>query len=210
MIRAVAWDIDGTLVDSEPRHHRALVTASRGFGVSLDDLPDQAFRGVHMLDVWERLKRRYPSAVGRDLWLAAINAAYTRDAEPLAQIAGAVEAIQALSDAGIAQICVSNSNRVIVDANIAALRIGRFLSGSISLDDVEKGKPDAEPYLRACARLGLPPGMVAAVEDSATGLVSAKAAGLVAVGFGSEAGAVPAAFHTFDLAAIPGLLGVGR
>jgi HAD superfamily hydrolase (TIGR01509 family) len=210
VIRAVAWDIDGTLVDSEPRHHRALLAASRAMGVRLDDLPDQAFRGVHMLDVWEELRPRYPAGLARDAWLDAINVAYARDAEPLVPISGAAEAIRALSDAGLRQVCVSNSNRVIVDANIAALQIGGFLSGSISLDDVGQGKPDPEPYIRACDMLGLPPEAVAAVEDSATGIASAKAAGLVAVAYGSEAGDEPVAIRTSDLADIPRLLGVCR
>ncbi len=210
MIRAVAWDIDGTLVDSEPRHHRALLAASLGLGVSLGDLPDQAFRGVHMLDVWDALRPRYPAGLERDIWLDAINAAYARDAEPFVPIAGAVEAIRALSAAGLRQVCVSNSNRVIVDANIAALQIGGFVLGSISLDDVRKGKPDPEPYIRACGMLGLPPEAVAAVEDSATGIASAKAAGLVVVAFGSDVASENGAIGTPDLADIPRLLGVGR
>ncbi len=210
MIRAVAWDIDGTLVDSEPRHHRALLAASLGLGVSLDDLPDQAFRGVHMLDVWDTLRPRYPAGLERDVWLDAINAAYARDAEPLVPIAGAAEAIRALSAAGLRQVCVSNSNRVIVDANIVALQIGGFVLGSISLDDVRKGKPDPEPYIRACDMLGLPPEAVAAVEDSATGIASAKAAGLVVVAFGSDVASENGAIGTPDLADIPRLLGVGR
>ncbi|WP_216073394.1 hypothetical protein, partial [Acinetobacter baumannii] len=58
--RAVAWDIDGTLVDSEPRHHRALLAASLRWGADFSDLPDQAFRGVHMGDVWDVLRHRLP------------------------------------------------------------------------------------------------------------------------------------------------------
>lgn len=185
MIRAIAWDIDGTLVDSEPRHHRALLAASRSLGVALDDLPDEAFRGVHMLDVWEILRPRYPATTGREPWLDAINRAYVADAAPLATIGGAIEVIGSLHAAGLAQICVSNSNRVVVDANIAALGIGRFLIGSVSLDDVSAGKPDPEPYRAACAMLGLLPHQVAAVEDSATGAASARAAGLMVIGFGA-------------------------
>ncbi len=47
MFRAVAWDIDGTLIDSEPLHQRALVAASAALGVDLSDLEPEAFRGVH-------------------------------------------------------------------------------------------------------------------------------------------------------------------
>ncbi len=184
MIRAVAWDIDGTLVDSEPRHHRALVAASADVGVDLSDLPDQAFRGVHMLDVWEALRDRYPSSLNREAWLELINTRYVADNTPLAPMPGAVETVAGLHALGYRQICVSNSNRVVVDANVASLGIAPFLDGSVSLDDVLAGKPDPEPYRQACQRLGLDEQRVVAVEDSATGAASAREAGLRVVGFG--------------------------
>lgn len=187
-VLAVAWDVDGTLVDSEPRHHRALLAASRELDVDLSDLPDQAFRGVHMLDVWKVLRSRYPSDVRLEPWLASINAAYVRDREPLVAMQGAAEAIGRLAEMGVAQVCVSNSSRSIVEANVEALGIERHLSGLISLDDVSAGKPNPEPYLAACRLLGLRPDQVIAVEDSETGLRAARAAGLGALLFDPAAG----------------------
>jgi HAD superfamily hydrolase (TIGR01509 family) len=177
-IAAIAWDIDGTLIDSEPLHHRALVAASRSFGTDLSDLPDMAFRGVHMLQVWEILRPRLPPDLTRADWLAAIEQAYVAGSGTLVPVAGAVEAVRALAARGIRQVAVSNSSRRVVDANIAALGIATLLEFSISLDDVARGKPDPEPYALAAHRLGLPPARIAAVEDSAAGLASARAAGL--------------------------------
>lgn len=177
-IAAVAWDIDGTLIDSEPLHHRALLEASLGFGTDLSDLPDMAFRGVHMPDVWEILRPRLPGDLARDAWLAAIEAAYVAGSDRLVPMAGAVETMRTLASRGLRQVAVSNSSRAIVDANIAALGVAPLLEFSISLDDVARGKPFPEPYALAARRLGLPPARVAAVEDSATGLASARAAGL--------------------------------
>jgi HAD superfamily hydrolase (TIGR01509 family) len=184
---AIAWDIDGTLIDSEPLHHRALVAASRGFGSDLSDLPDMAFRGVHMLDVWEILRPRLPSGLERDAWLAAIEVAYVRDATTLVPMPGARETVATLAARGLRQVAVSNSSRAVVDANIAALGIGAWLEFSISLDDITRGKPDPEPYALAAQRMGLPPSRVWAVEDSATGLASARAAGLGTIALRTEA-----------------------
>jgi beta-phosphoglucomutase-like phosphatase (HAD superfamily) len=64
-IDAVAWDIDGTLIDSEPLHHQALLDASASFGVDLKDLPPLAFRGVHMDEVWSSLRDRFPATLAR-------------------------------------------------------------------------------------------------------------------------------------------------
>jgi beta-phosphoglucomutase-like phosphatase (HAD superfamily) len=85
-IRAVAWDVDGTLVDSEPLHHRALVAASSQWGGDLSDLTDQAFQGVHIADVLIALKPRMPDGLDKSEWIAAITTHYIencRELEPL-------------------------------------------------------------------------------------------------------------------------------
>jgi hypothetical protein len=65
--RAVAWDVDGTLVDSEPLHHRALLAAG---GRSAVDRSDHRFRGIHMCDVWTTMRRRMPGGLAQVEWLA--------------------------------------------------------------------------------------------------------------------------------------------
>lgn len=180
---AVAWDIDGTLVDSEPLHHRALIAASADLGSDLSDLPDQAFRGIHMPDVWRILQPRLPEGLTEEAWIGAIERIYVAERHTLTPIPGARETIAALAARDIPQVCVSNSSRTVVDANLDALGIARHIAFSISLDDVVEGKPAAEPYARAAFRLGFAPRRVVAVEDSLSGIRSAHAAGLYVTGF---------------------------
>jgi HAD superfamily hydrolase (TIGR01509 family) len=180
-MKAVAWDIDGTLVDSEGLHHRALVETCRSYGVDLARLPDRAYQGVHMLDVWSDLRPRLPAALDRGEWLGAIDRFYIQRAGELVATPRARETIRALQARGVAQVCVSNSGRRVVDANIAALGVGDALTFSISLDDVAAGKPDPEPYSLAANRLLVGPHKIVAVEDSAAGAASARAAGLFVV-----------------------------
>lgn len=194
-LTAVAWDVDGTLVDSEPLHHRALVLASAGFGADLSDLSEQAFRGIHMHDVWAALRPRLPPSLGEAEWLAAIEDRYVAERGALVAMPAAVATVRALAARGVPQACVSNSGRRVVDANLDALGLTGLMAFSISLDDVVAGKPDPEPYRAACRRLGLPPAAVVAVEDSAAGAAAARAAGLFTVGYlpaGGGFGAVDA------------------
>lgn len=186
--RAVAWDIDGTLIDSEPLHHRALLAACRALGSDLSDLPDQAFRGIHMGDVWKLVSPRLAAGVTEAEWAALIDTHYTENRASLIALPGAVATIRTLAKLGVAQACVSNSSRSVVDANIAALGIADAIAFSLSLNDVTAGKPDPEPYRRACERLGLPPESVVAVEDSRSGALSARAAGLYVVGYTPSGG----------------------
>ena len=92
--RAVAWDLDGTLIDSEGLHQRSLIETGVDFGVDLSDLPDEAFRGIHMRDVWTALKPRFPKTVDRKTWIAAIERFYVAHAPSLAPMPGAVEAVR--------------------------------------------------------------------------------------------------------------------
>ena len=183
LFRAVAWDIDGTLIDSEPLHERALAAASAALRADLSDLEPDAFRGVHAIDIWEALKPRFPAGSSFKTWIAAIEDHYVAHAGELEPIPGALEAIRKLAELGIAQGCVSNSGRTIVDANIEALGIGTIIAFSLSLDDVSSGKPDPEPYREAAHRFALPAAAVVAVEDSGAGARSARAAGLYVVGY---------------------------
>ncbi|MET3591335.1 HAD superfamily hydrolase (TIGR01509 family) [Mesorhizobium shonense] len=185
-IKAVAWDIDGTLIDSEPLHHRALVVGTLEFGVDLSDLPESAFRGVHMQDVWAAIRPRLPSDTDARQWLDAIHTHYAAATHRLAPMVGAVEATAEIASLGLIQVCVSNSDRVIVDANVAALGIGDRLAFTLAINDVGHGKPDPEPYLTAAANLDLVPHDVIAVEDSITGAQAARAAGMIVVGYHGE------------------------
>ncbi len=177
-LRAVAWDVDGTLVDSEPLHHAALLAGSRRWGVDFSDLSDQAFRGIHMGDVWTALRPRLPKTLAEAEWQAAIIDHYIDNRRSLAPLPGALETIEALAARNIPQVCVSNSHRRIVEANLDALGITSHMRFLVAIEDVAAGKPDPEPYRLACTKLGLDPGTVLAVEDSATGALSAYQAGL--------------------------------
>jgi HAD superfamily hydrolase (TIGR01509 family) len=180
---AVAWDIDGTLIDSEPLHERALAAASAALGADLSDLEPDAFRGVHAIDIWEALKPRFPAGSSFKTWIAAIESYYVAHAGELEPSPGALEAMRELATRGVAQACVSNSGRAIVNANIEALGIAKIIAFSLSLDDVSSGKPDPEPYREAARRFALQAAAVVGVEDSGAGARSARAAGLYVVGY---------------------------
>ena len=189
LFRAVAWDIDGTLIDSEPLHERALAAASAALGADLSDIEPDAFRGVHAIDIWKALKPRFPAGSLFKTWIAAIEGYYVAHAGELEPIPGAIQAMRELAERGVAQACVSNSGRRIVDANIEALGIRSTIVFSLSLEDVSAGKPDPEPYREAARRLGAEPQAVVAVEDSGAGARSARAAGLYVVGYAPDGNA---------------------
>ncbi|MGE3872850.1 MAG: HAD family hydrolase [Parvibaculaceae bacterium] len=206
-IFAVAWDVDGTLVDSEPLHHEALIAACRNWNVDVSDIGGDMFHGVHMGDVWLALAPRFPASATERDWMRANDDFYVERRQSLKAMPRAIETVAALAQAGVRQICVSNASRRLLDANIDALGLASFMDFTVSLDDVRNGKPDPEPYMSGCVRLGFRPEQVAAVEDSETGRRAARAAGLLVVAYDHLGGSVTHADHVIrDLAKIPALL----
>jgi HAD superfamily hydrolase (TIGR01509 family) len=206
-IRAVAWDVDGTLVDSEPLHHEALIAACRNWNVDISDLPQNMFRGVHMGEVWRAIAPRMPVEAKLQDWKRANDDFYVAHRRLLKPMRQALETVGALVAAGIRQICVSNAGRLILDANIDSLGLGAVMDFTLSVEDVRQGKPHPEPYASGCARLRLSPQQVAAVEDSDTGRRSAHSAGLLVIGYDHIGEMVTHADHVVrDLAKIPALL----
>ena len=179
MIKAVAWDIDGTLVDSEPLHLKSLILVCKKYNIDISDLPDEYFIGVNLYGVWQVLQKRFPASLKFDEWAHEINSFYFANSTTLTMRPDASEVINELYILDITQVAVSNSNRSVVDINLAALGASKIMSFSISLDDVEKGKPDPSPYQMATAKLGLEPYEILAIEDSNSGIISARKAGLL-------------------------------
>jgi HAD superfamily hydrolase (TIGR01509 family) len=185
MIDAIAWDIDGTLVDSEPLHQDCLMEVARHYGINIDDDPAQ-FVGISSSDIWRLLQRREPTGLSLEEWSDAIISAYVARVSEVQPFPGAVEAVAGFHAAGFAQCCVSNSSRTIVDANIGALGIAPYLAFSLSLDDVTAAKPHPDPYAIACRKLGRTPSGVLVVEDSPAGVQSGRAAGCTVLIVGTD------------------------
>ena len=205
--RAIAWDVDGTLIDSEPLHLRALLTVAAKYGADLSDLPDEHFVGLGLDEVWRQIGGRFSASMGFDAWLGVINGAYVAQRDSLPMPPETPALVARIAAAGLVQVAVSNSHRCVVDANLEQLGIGAHLAFSLSLDDVPVGKPDPAPYRLAADRLGLVPGDMLVVEDSAAGLASARAAGCITAGLAADGRTWPQADHTIrHLAEIPGLL----
>ena len=179
MIKAVAWDIDGTLVDSEPLHLKSLMLVCKKYNIDISDLPDEYFIGVNLYGVWKELRKRFPTSLKFDEWANQINSFYFANSSTLTITPYALEVINELHILGVMQAAVSNSNRSVVDINLDALGVSKILNFSLSLDDVKKGKPDPTPYQVATTKLGLEPYEILAVEDSNSGIISAQKAGLM-------------------------------
>lgn len=179
-IRAVLWDIDGTLLDSEPHHHRATLAVCRSHGYELSAEDGARFLGCGFPEFYASLDARSPMPLPFRAWVDAITDSYLEGIAGVTPREGAFALVTAFAGLGLRQACVSNSGRRVVEANLRAIGLPH-LEFAVSRDDVANGKPDPEGYRLAAHRLGVPPEACAAIEDSPTGARAAKAAGMLTV-----------------------------
>lgn len=179
--KAVFWDMDGTLVDSEPLHEAALRTALKEEGiVPPPDLAEQVI-GIAASVVYEMFCKEYGLRVPYDEWIERKYGHYLPLVEKLVPRPGAIEIFRELKALGVEQAVVSNSDRIVVDANLRAVGLSYAGMKSVSRNDVREGKPHAEPFLRAAFLAGVDPADAVAIDDSWTGANSGLAAGMKTV-----------------------------
>jgi beta-phosphoglucomutase len=90
----------------------------------------------------------------------------------------AVDLVERLADAGVPMAIVTGAQRADVEAVLAASPVGSHLTVLVAEEDVQRGKPDPEGFLRGAALLGVPPEAVLVFEDSVPGVCGAEAAGM--------------------------------
>jgi HAD superfamily hydrolase (TIGR01509 family) len=181
-LAAVLWDMDGTLVDTEPywmEAEQALV-AEHGGTWSQEDA--HALIGNALMVSAEYLRRHggvdLEPAVIVERLLAHVVA---RVHEHIPCRPGARELLTELGRRGVPCALVTMSWTSLADAVLCRLPQGAF-EVVVTGDAVRRGKPHPEPYLLAAERLGADPAFCVAIEDSLPGLASAEAAGAVTVG----------------------------
>jgi HAD superfamily hydrolase (TIGR01509 family) len=181
MFQGVVFDCDGTLVDSEQqviaieqRMFRELgwdattrEIAARFVGKAGADYQDAVREVLGPLpDNW------------REPYEQELNHALRHGLSPIRGVTAALTAIP------LPKAVASNSTRRRVLHSLEITGLARFFDNRIAaLDDVAAGKPSPDPYLRAAELLELPPETCIAVEDSPTGVTSARAAGMITLGF---------------------------
>jgi HAD superfamily hydrolase (TIGR01509 family) len=180
--KAVLWDMDGTLVHSDPVHAICVSQIGDEMGLAISDELAWSVLGVSHRHAYDELAKHFGSLPWTFEQLVAREAELY--IEKVAQInarENIVDVIKALRSRGIRQAIFSNNPRLFIDATTKGLL--RFFDEPetvfetvISLDDVP-AKPDPTGYLLACERLGLKPEECLVIEDSPTGAAAGVAAG---------------------------------
>jgi HAD superfamily hydrolase (TIGR01509 family) len=175
---AVIFDLDGLLVDSEPVWDDVRENLARERGGRWHDDAQRDMMGMSSTE-WSRYMHdriglaESPAEINR----LVVERMLARYAAGPPWLPGAVEAVRRVGAAfglGLA----SSSNRELIDAVLEAGGITGLFAATVSSEEVAAGKPAPDVYLEAARRLGCAPAACVAIEDSHSGIRSAKAAGM--------------------------------
>jgi beta-phosphoglucomutase family hydrolase len=192
--RAVLWDMDGTLIDSEEFHWISWrdTLAIEGIAITREQfLSSFGQRNDSIIPRWlgvaatpEHIERI--SQAKEELYRRLVR----RDG--ISPLPGVASWIRRLHNEGWVQAIASAAPRANIDAVLEALSATHIFQGIVSADDVHRGKPDPEVFLTAASRVGVPPGRCIVVEDAVAGIQGARSAGMKSIGVSHNGKQLPA------------------
>ena len=179
MIKAILFDLDGVLIDSEPLHFEAHKKALEKFGVQLS-LEDYMNFGVAKGDenLYANVAQKFNVTIDRNEISSFKKKIFKEILDAKGSlISGVLDVLKKL-DGKCDCAIVSSGSKTSVDHIVDTFGIRKFFKVIVTGDDVERVKPFPEIYLKAIEMIGYEKEACIAIEDSETGIASAKAAGL--------------------------------
>ena len=185
MLKAVIFDMDGVIIDSEPQHARAALRVLNRHGANADYDYCSSFIGSSTKVFTQDIMKRFPLSISLEDLLEEMNLEKKKilKEEGYAIIEGITDLIKKLYHAGIRLAIASSSSPTEIENTVKALHIKKYFTKLISCAHVEHPKPAPDSFLLALKELGVSPQETVVVEDSCFGSQAAKAAGIPCVGY---------------------------
>lgn len=183
-IKAIIWDLDGTLIDSAAYHWEAWqsVMAAEHFNLDYEQYVadfgkrnDEILRGRLGADLSEEFIQRI-SLAKEEKYRAAVRS------RGLELLPGAAQWLERLKSMGVRQALGTSAPRGNIDAVFDALEIAKYFDAVMSSEEVKQGKPHPDVFLAAAEKLEIEPPSCLVIEDAPAGIEAARRAGMKVVG----------------------------
>lgn len=180
MRRAVLFDMDGVISDTERFYVEAMIERLKREGISVTPVQLNDLFGSTMRHNWCVLKERYGLRGDVDTYVDEVHEIkeYLLETQGLRPMPGVVELIRRLHEAGTLLAVASSSPREVIEHHLEAFGIQDCFDTIVSGLECREGKPAPEIYLRAAENLGAAPAECIVIEDSTNGVKAGKAAGM--------------------------------
>lgn len=184
-MKAVIFDMDGVLVDSQPYHFKADIDTMAEYGVIKDQKFYESFAGTLTADRMRTLKEMFgldvpveEMTIKREYMILDI-----MGKEDIKPVLGIPEFLRSIKEKGLTTAVASSSDYKLINLILDRLKIAKYFDSVTSGSDVKRGKPSPDVFLLAAERIGIEPAECLVVEDSENGVKAAKAAGMKALGY---------------------------
>ena len=190
-LKAILWDMDGTLINSEPAHEQAFEEALVSLGVTVPAGTHDSMLGSSFVEVHQKVVDLTGLDITLEEWRRVKWQHYEQCSKGITPLKNSQAILETFTAKAIPMALVSNSSRDEVDLNLAVTQLADFFQLTISRDEVDNGKPAPDCYLTAAKALSLPANECLVIEDSVTGAKSGLAAGMTTLFHPETAGLVP-------------------
>lgn len=183
MVKAVIFDMDGLMIDSERVTYEGYVIECGKLGFAMDEAFYKKLLGHTLPEVRHLFRERYGESFPMDDILRKVHR-YMDDrfaAEGVPVKKGLRNLLEYLKNRGYKTVVATSSGRQRVDRILKLAGLEAYFDGSVCGDEVTKGKPDPEIFLKACERAAAEPKEALVLEDSEAGISAAYAAGIPVV-----------------------------
>ena len=185
MLKAVLFDMDGVLLDTERLHYQANIRAMKELGQTLSWDYYKQFIGTTLTYMWETIQKDYHLSWSleelRKLGDSKKKEILQEEGYPF--IDGAAEFVGRLKEDGLLLALASSSTPEAISDNLKALGVEECYDQVVSSFEVEHRKPAPDVFLEAARRLGVKPEECIVIEDTFYGLYAGKSAGMTCIGF---------------------------
>ena len=184
-MRAVIFDLDGVLIDSELLHARADNQILKETGISTPDNYFDRFVGWTSKAMWEEIKKDYNIilSAGELMELQMplkLKLLQESDYKP---VPGVTELLERLREMEIPMAIASSSPRQFIEAVIEKIGIKQYFTEWLSGEEAERSKPEPDIFLKVAGLLNVEPDECIVIEDSTSGILAAKRAGMRCIGY---------------------------
>ena len=184
-MKAVIFDMDGVLIDSQLYHYIADMETLKKFGVDKDEKFYESFAGTVTPERMKTLKNMFNieasseemTEVRENMILDIIGK------EDITPVRGIPELLKSIKDSGLKTAVASSSGYNLINMILERTGIDKYFDSVTSGEDAEHGKPAPDVFLLAARRLDVDPKDCIVIEDSGLGVRAAKAAGMKALGY---------------------------
>ena len=186
MYRALLFDLDGTIAETDSLHLPTWVDALQPYGVEVDEeFYRDRISGRSTAEIVRELLPDLTDEQGRSIGEAK-EASFRERASELEPLPGLVDFVIQGRELGMRIALVTNAPEENVETILLALKLRDFFDVVVLADEVEAVKPDPAPYRAALEKISVPAEVALAFEDSVSGISSSVAAGIRTVGIASS------------------------